>query len=89
MHGGTTIKVFVKRVGTDYAEVEVPVTASVAGLKDAVISKLKLTDAPDTITLKLEGAAEPLDATMTLEEAGVRARTKLIVQPRAGAAAGA
>jgi hypothetical protein len=79
--------VFVKLHGTGYAEVEIPAEASVAALADAVIAKLKLEAAPHQLTLKLEGAAEPLDATLTLEEARVNPRAKLIVEMRSATGA--
>ena len=91
VHSGTPIKVFVKRPGSNYAEVEAPASASVAALAKAVILELKLDVGPDAVTLKLEGAAEPLDSRKRLVDAGVKDGTSLIVevQARARDAAGA
>jgi hypothetical protein len=88
--GPAPINVFVKLHGTGYAGVDIAGDAFVADLQDAIVAKFKLDAAPHQLVLKLEDAAEPLDARKRLAASAITAGASLIVEvhPAAGACVG-
>jgi hypothetical protein len=74
----------------DFAEVEVAMGASVAALKRAVLSELRLDAPPGAVTLSLESGGPPLDARRALSDAfdarALALRPSLLVTVHAPAA---
>ena len=92
--GAAPFKVYVKRAtSVNFAEVEVPVSASVAFLKEAITTKLRLDVPGNLVTLTVEGADKALDSTLTVEESvaarALAPRAKLFVAVQAQPAAAA
>ena len=90
----STISVFVALAGCQPVIIDISPDAFVGHLIDAAITKLKLDVTADMVTLRLvpNGAGVPgvaLDPRNTLSDAGVGARSELVIEGIRGTAVGA
>ena len=84
----STIPVFVTRGGGQPVIIDIPRDAFVGHLVDAAIAKLKMDVTADLVLLRAGESGLALDPRKTLSEAGVGARSDLIVEVTHASSAG-